>query len=121
MKTILVVEDDRLLARLVQINLVAEGYNVLIYNDGAKAMAYLSENRPDLILLDLMLSTVSGWDILRHAQSDAKLVTVPILAVTALAQKAEEQRTLQEGASRYLVKPFGINQLLKTVAELLDY
>jgi len=118
-KTILVVEDDRLLARLVELNLTAEGYNVVVYNEGINALAYLQTHRPNLVLLDLMLPTVSGWDFLAFTQQDKNLSRIPVLAITALARPDEQARTLAAGAVACLVKPFGIHQLFATVDRLL--
>jgi two-component system response regulator RpaA len=119
MKTILVVEDDRRLARLVELNLTAAGYNIVVYHDGDGALAYLQTNCPDLVLLDLMLPTVTGWDLLQYIQEVERLAQIPILAISALAQPEEQQRTLATGATAYLVKPFGINQLFNSVESLL--
>lgn len=119
MKTILVLEDDRRLARLVQLNLTAEGYEVTIYHEAGEAMAYLHSACPDLLLLDLMLPTISGWEFLQYMQNVQRLSHVPVVAITALARPEEQQRTLSAGATAYLVKPFGIRQLLDTVANIL--
>jgi len=119
MKTILVVEDDRRLARLVELNLTAEGYRVIIHHEGEGALAYLRTNYPDLVLLDLMLPTTSGWDILQYIQKVESLCHIPVLAITALARPEEQQRTLAAGAAAYLVKPFGLNQLFDLVEELV--
>ena len=119
MKTVLVVEDDQRLARLVQINLVAEGYEVVLYREGGDAFAYLETNSPDLVLLDLMLPTTSGWDFLNQKQQIDRLSCIPVLAISALARKEEQQRTMAAGAAAYLAKPFGIHQLLDIVGELI--
>jgi two-component system, OmpR family, response regulator len=119
MKTIMVVEDDRRLARLVQLNLTAEGYNVVVYHEATEALTYLQDNSADLLLLDLMLSTVSGWEILDHLQKVERLARIPAVAITALARPEEQQRTLASGARAYLVKPFGIRQLSDMVSKLL--
>jgi DNA-binding response OmpR family regulator len=119
MKTILVIEDDRRLARLVQLNLTAEGYNVVVYHEASEALIYLQDNFPHLLLLDLMLSTISGWEFLEHLQKVHRLACIPVVAITALARPEEQQRTLASGASAYLVKPFGIGQLFDIVSKLL--
>jgi DNA-binding response OmpR family regulator len=120
MKTILVVEDDQRLARLVELNLGAEGYNMVLFHEGGTALEYLKLHTPDLILLDLMLPTVSGWDFLAQRNSVDRLARVPLLAITALARPEEQQRTLTAGATAYLVKPFSIHKLVTMVSELLD-
>ena len=116
MKTILVVEDDRSLARLAQLNLEAEGYNVVIHNEGAGALASLQHSTPDLVLLDLRLPTaVSGWDLLAHLRQDDRLSSVPVLVVSAFAHEEERKQAREAGANEYIVKPFGIAELLACV------
>lgn len=116
MKTILVVEDDRSLARLAQLNLDAEGYNVVIHNEGAGALASLQHSTPDLVMLDLRLPTaVSGWDLLAYLRQDDRLCSVPVLVVSAFAHEEERKRAREAGANEYIVKPFGIAELLASV------
>ncbi len=119
MKTILVVEDDPSLARLAQINLQAEGYQVVVDLDGNQACEYLSKNTPDLILLDLMLPTISGWELLRLIRAEERLHKTPVVVISAMARKEDQQRALQEGAWKFFVKPFSIQALLEYVAQLL--
>ena len=116
MKTILVVEDDRSLARLAQLNLDAEGYDVVIHNEGAGALASLQQSIPDLVLLDLRLPTaVSGWDVLAYLRQDDRLCNVPVVVVSAFAHEEERKQAREAGANEYIVKPFGIAELLACV------
>jgi len=117
MKTILVVEDDRSLARLVQLNLEAEGYRVSICHEGDGALAWLQRSAPDLVLLDLRLSTaVSGWDVLARLRTEERLRRVPVVVLSAYAHTQDRTQAQAAGASQYLVKPFGIADLLACVA-----
>jgi DNA-binding response OmpR family regulator len=117
MKTILVVEDDRSLARLVQINLEAEGYRVSVCHEGDGAMAWLRQAAPDLVLLDLRLPTpVSGWDLLAYLRQAERLRRVPVVVVSAYAHTQDRSQAESLGASEYIVKPFGIVELLRCVA-----
>ncbi|HEY4690399.1 MAG TPA: response regulator [Anaerolineae bacterium] len=119
MSTILVVEDEHQLARLAELNLTAEGYQVVIYHEGRAAWTYLQDHRPDLIILDLMLPTVSGWDLLVYLRREERLLDVPVLALSALARPEEKGRALAAGAAAYLVKPFSLRQLLDLVRQLM--
>lgn len=119
-KTILVVEDDRSLARLAQLNLEAQGHVVVVCNEGVQAMAYLNRCCPDLILLDLMLPSVSGWDLLEHLRSDGRLGGIPVVVVSALARPEDRARAEALGAREYVIKPFGIRQLVDTVEHLVE-
>jgi DNA-binding response OmpR family regulator len=116
MKTVLVVEDDRSLARLVQINLDAAGYRVLLFHEGSAALDALCGATPDLVLLDLKLpGTVSGWGLLAFARQDERLHHVPVIVLSAYAQKQDMAQAKAIGATDYLVKPFGIAELMACV------
>lgn len=120
MKTILVVEDDPSLARLAELNLAAEGYTVIIHNEGAAAMSSLQQTIPDLVLLDLRLPTaITGWDVLAHLRQDERFRQIPVLVVSAFAHKEELKQAEAAGANEYLVKPFGIQELFAVVSRLL--
>lgn len=117
MKTILVVEDDRSLARLVQLNLDAEGYRVVVCHEGERALVSLGTSTPDLVLLDLRLPTaVSGWEVLAYLRTDDQLRHVPVVVLSAYAHAQDRNQAQAAGASEYLVKPFGIADLLACVA-----
>ena len=100
MTVILVVEDDRSLARLAQLNLEALGYDVVVCKEGEGALAYLQGARPDLVLLDLMLSTISGWDVLAFMKADGRLLDVPVLVLSAMARPEDRQKAQDRGARR---------------------
>jgi DNA-binding response OmpR family regulator len=116
MKTVLVVEDDRSLARLLQLNLDAAGYRVLLFREGAGAMDALRSAMPDLVLLDIKLpGTVSGWSLLAFARQDERLRRVPVIVLSAYAQKQDRAQAQVMGATEYLAKPFGIAELIACV------
>lgn len=117
--TILVVEDDRSLMRLLELNLEAEGYRVVLSAEGASALAALSARAPNLVLLDLKLpGSVSGWDILAHLRGDERLRRVPVIVVSAYGHSQDLAQARSLGAEDYLVKPFGVADLLARVARL---
>lgn len=116
MKTVLVVEDDSSLARLAQLNLTAEGYHVIVCREGNGALRALEGTPPDLVLLDLKLPTaVSGWDVLAYLRREERLWRVPVVVLSAYARPHDQNQARAAGASEYLVKPFGIAQLLDCV------
>jgi DNA-binding response OmpR family regulator len=119
MSAILVVEDEHQLARLAELNLTAEGYQVVVYHEGKAAWTYLQGHRPDLIILDLMLPTISGWDLLEYVRQEERLSDVPVLVLSAFARPEEKQRALVAGATAYLVKPFSLGQLFDSVKQLM--
>jgi DNA-binding response OmpR family regulator len=120
MKTILVIEDDRSLARLTELNLTAEGYHIVVCHEGGAAMAALQQSTPDLILLDLKLpTTISGWDLLAYLRRDDRLHDVPVIVLSAFAHEQDKNQAAAFGANDYLVKPFGIAELLDHVGRLV--
>ena len=120
MSAILVVEDNPRLSRLIQLNLEAEGHQALLYSDGIQASLCLRENTPDLVILDLMLTGMSGWEILLQMRRDERLKQIPVVVVPAMAQPEDRACALHSGANEYFVKPFGVHDLLASVNRLLQ-
>jgi DNA-binding response OmpR family regulator len=120
MSKILIVEDNPRLSRLMQLNLEAEGYQVTLHSDGIQASDYLREHSPDLVILDLMLLTLSGWEILEQMRRDPRLDRIPTVIISAMARPEDRQRALSMGASEYFLKPFVVRDLLTSVNSLLQ-
>ena len=115
--TILVVEDDPSLLAGLALNLRKAGYRTRTAADGTAALAALESERPDLVLLDLMLPGVDGLEILSHIRStDASL---PVVVLTALGGEDDKIRGLDVGANDYVTKPFSIAELLARVRAAL--
>jgi DNA-binding response OmpR family regulator len=118
--TILIVDDERMLVETISYNLEKEGFTVVSAHDGETALQQAKDVRPQLIILDLMLPKVSGWEVcraLRHS-ADYKL-DAPILMLTARGEEADKVLGLELGADDYLVKPFGMRELVARVRALL--
>jgi DNA-binding response OmpR family regulator len=119
-KTVVVVEDDRSLARLAQLNLTAEGYDVIVCSEGDMALAILRQVTPDLVLLDLKLPTAaSGWDVLAFLRQEQRLQPVPVVVLSAWAHVQDRAQAQAAGANEYLVKPFGVAELLACIRRLI--
>ncbi len=103
---VLVVDDDRNIVRLVRSYLEQAGLTVLAAYDGETAMHAIRHDRPDLIVLDLMLPGRSGWDITRWLRADPHLADIPILMLTARVEDEDKIQGLELGADDYLTKPF---------------
>jgi len=114
---ILVVEDDAAILRGLTDNLEAESYDVLMARDGEAAWALLEEGQPDLVILDLMLPRLSGYEVCRRARSEG--MNVPILMLTARGTESDRVLGLDLGADDYLTKPFSVAELLARVRALL--
>src|ERR1035437_5957762 len=116
-KTILIVEDDPVLLRGLKDNFEAQGYVVRTARDGQKGLDALLTEPPDLLLLDLMLPKVNGYEICRTAR--ARQLDMPIIMLTAKGQEDDIVRGLELGADDYVTKPFGIRELLARVKAFL--
>jgi len=116
---ILVIEDERNIQELVRINLTARGYQVVVAPDGEKGIELAQLERPDLILLDLMLPGMSGWDVLMTLKADRKLGKIPVIITTAREQEHEEDKIRSMKVAGRLVKPFAIDELIRQVEQAL--
>jgi DNA-binding response OmpR family regulator len=114
---ILVIEDDTTLSRVLRDNLVHKGFEVECIGDGKKALTAIRSFAPDLVLLDLMLPGVDGFEICRaNGESSAP---VPIIILSARSQSSEKVRGLELGADDYLTKPFTLDELLARINAVL--
>ncbi len=118
--TILVVDDEPGLREIVRVNLEAEGYQVLEAATGQEALELVKRAQPDLLILDLMLPGMDGWEVLRRLEADPETAGVPVIILTARAGDEERLRGLEEGAVQYIVKPFYPEDLVATVKILLQ-
>ena len=116
---ILVVEDNNRNRRLLKILLESRGYEVLEAVTGEEAMRYLSDSKPDLILMDIQLPNVDGLELTRNIKSNPKTADIPIVAVTAYAMKGDRERILEAGCDGYISKPIDTRKLILLVAEIL--
>lgn len=117
---ILVVEDEEDLASLVEVNLRLSGYEVTTAGDGGAALEAVGQARPDLILLDVMMPVLDGWQVLRRLKEDEEFAEIPVVMLTALSEERDIIRGHLQGAVRYLTKPFEMKVLLRTVEEGLQ-
>ena len=113
---ILVIEDDLTLLETLEYNLTGEGYEVITADDGLTALDVAREEQPDLIVLDLMLPRLDGFEVCRILRSET---SVPILMLTARADEVDRVVGLEVGADDYLTKPFSMRELLARVKALL--
>ena len=116
---ILVVDDDRKIVRLVSSYLEQAGMTVLTAYDGDTAMHMIRHERPDLIVLDIMLPKHDGWEITRWLRADKHLATIPIIMLTARVEDAEKIQGLNLGADDYLTKPFNPEEVVARVRAVL--
>ena len=117
MTRILVVEDQRDLALGLRANLEVEGYTVDVASTGEDALRIAGERAPDLVILDIMLPGIDGYEVL--ARLRAMRLDVPVLMLTARAEEVDKVRGFRRGADDYVTKPFGVMELLVRIQALL--
>ena len=117
MSVILAIEDDPAILRGLADNLRFESYEVLTATDGQAGYALIREKRPDLIILDLMLPKLSGYEICRKVRAEG--IQTPILMLTARGEEADRVLGLDLGADDYVAKPFSIRELMARIRALL--
>ena len=113
---VLVVEDDRTLLEVLQYNLVREGYEVLTASDGAKGLETARSGKPDLVILDVMLPKMDGYEVCRILRQET---TVPIMMLTAKTEETDRVVGLEVGADDYVTKPFSMRELMARVRAML--
>ncbi len=112
---ILVVEDSDDIRELLGQLLESEGYEFFLAADGQKGMEQAHLHQPDLIFMDMSLPIITGWEAVRRLRQEAQFKNTPIIAMTAHASKADENRATQVGCTSYISKPFDVDKVLEFV------
>ncbi len=118
-KRILVVDDDKQIVRVLKAYLEREGFRVLTAYDGETALHIIRSEKPDLVVLDLMLPKRDGWDITRVVRSDPSLSAIPIIMLTARVEDTDKIVGLELGADDYVTKPFNPREVAARVRAVL--
>ncbi|MCR4741347.1 MAG: response regulator transcription factor [Treponema sp.] len=116
MEKILIVEDDETVLNFEELELKHEGYNCLVAKDGRQALEVFEEEKPDLVLLDIMLPELNGIEVLRRIR---KASSTPVILVTAKGETYDKVNGLNTGADDYISKPFAIEELLARISAVL--
>lgn len=119
-KKILAVDDERHIVRLVEVNLQRAGYDVVTAYDGREALEKVKAEKPDLIVLDVMMPLMDGFEVLSNLKKDPETKEIPVIMLTAKAQDADVFRGWQSGVDCYLTKPFNPMELLTFVKRIFD-
>jgi DNA-binding response OmpR family regulator len=114
-KTILVVEDQTAISRLIQFKLKNAGYDVIVAEDGLSGLEKARSVHPDLILLDIMLPLMTGYEVLATLKRDAKNKDIPVIFLTGESREDKIVKGLELGATDYIIKPFSPNELAARV------
>ena len=119
-KRVLVVDDERHIVRLVQVNLERQGYEVLTAYDGVECLEKAKAEKPDLIVLDVMMPRMDGFEALQRLKSDPETNHIPVIMLTARAQDRDVLQGYQYGADLYLTKPFSPLELISLVKRVFE-
>ncbi len=111
----LVVEDEADVAEMIRYNLGKEGYDVRLAGNGMDALRLAKEAKPDLILLDIMVPQLNGWEICRRLKQDRETVAIPVIMVTGRVEEGDKVLGFEMGADDYVTKPFSPRELLARV------
>ena len=119
-KTILAVDDEKSIVRLVQVNLERQGYNVLTAFDGRQALERIAEHQPDMVICDVMMPYMDGFEVLRQLRMNAATRDLPVIMLTAKAMDNDVFEGYRNGATCYLTKPFSPPELISFVRRIFS-
>ena len=119
-KTVLVCDNEEPLRALVAAALAPAGYRIVEARDGEETLRLARTERPDLILLDMMMPVLSGVEVLGELRADAALSRTPVIMLTARAQASDRAAAARAGADEFVTKPFSPRHLARIVDEMLD-
>lgn len=118
-RRVLVVDDEPDVLLLCRVNLEFEGYQVVQAADGVEALEQMRAEKPDVVLLDVMMPRMDGWAVLAAAKEEPELAGIPIVLLTAKVQEADQIRGFELGATEYITKPFSPLALAQTIGDVL--
>ena len=119
MTKILLVEDNEMNRDMLSRRLIKRGFEVAIAVDGQQGLDMAGSENPDLILLDMSLPVMDGWDVARNLKSDNELKNIPVIALTAHAMSGDREKALEAGCDEYDTKPVEFKRLLEKINEQL--
>jgi DNA-binding response OmpR family regulator len=117
---ILVSEDNPDIRKILVMRLEINGYDVIQAQDGEEAVGKIKKESPDLVVLDLMMPKMSGFEVCRMIKFDEKYKDLPIIVLSALDQQADREKAIEAGADAYFIKPFDLDLLLSKIKSILN-
>ena len=117
-RKILTCDDEKHIVRLIQVNLERQGYEVITAYNGAECLQKVKEDRPDLIVLDVMMPEMTGFEVLEALKKNPETESIPVIMLTARAQDSDVLRGWQSGVECYLTKPFNPMELIAFVKRI---
>jgi two-component system cell cycle response regulator DivK len=119
-KTILIAEDERKNLKLIRDLLKVTGYMTLEATDGKQAIELVKEQRPDLVLMDILMPVMDGLEATKLLKSNPETKGIPVIALTSYAMKGDEEKIRAAGCDGYIIKPIDTREFLEKVAEYLE-
>jgi DNA-binding response OmpR family regulator len=116
---VLLVEDEGDVAELIRYNLAKEGYDVVLTTNGNEALRLAREHRPDVLLLDIMVPQLNGWEVCRRLKKDPELASIPVIMVSGRVEEGDKVLGFEVGADDYVTKPFSPRELIARVGAVL--
>jgi len=113
------VEDEQDVAELIRYNLTKEGYDVVLSANGNEALRVAREHRPDVILLDIMVPQLNGWEVCRRLKKDPDLAQIPVIMVSGRVEEGDKVLGFEVGADDYVTKPFSPRELIARIRAVL--
>jgi len=121
MKKILLIEDDSFLADIYSLKLREAGFDVSVAVDGEEGLAKIKDEKPDLVLLDIVLPKIDGWQILKKIRSDEDLKTIKVILLSNINQRYDVEKGIKLGADKYLIKAFFTpEEVIEEIKKLLE-
>ena len=118
--SILIVDDEKKIRDLISFRLEYKGYQIASAENGGEALAKIKEDQPDLVVLDIMMPDMTGYEVCKQIKNDAALQKIKVILLTAKGRKQDEEEGYKVGADAFMTKPFRANVLLAKIEELLN-
>ena len=119
-KKILIIEDDKFLLKAYEIKFKQSDFDVILATDGISGFELAEKEKPSLIILDLMLPRMNGFEFLKKIKSDEKLKNIPVIVISVLGQKVDQERAIKLGAEKYFIKTdYTLEEIIKNLKNIL--
>jgi len=119
-KKILIVDDEPNIIMTLEYSLKKKNYDILVARDGSEVISLLDSTIPDLVLLDIMMPEIDGYETLKYLKSKADFKNIKVVFLSAKTKKSDIEKGMEAGADGYITKPFTIKNIVKTIEELIN-
>ncbi|MDM7916135.1 MAG: response regulator transcription factor [Candidatus Eisenbacteria bacterium] len=119
-KRILVVDDEIYIVHILEFSLTMEGFTVLTASNGEEALRMIDQERPDLVVLDIMMPKLDGYEVVAALRKDEQFQSLPVILLSAKGRPIDREAGLAAGADDYITKPFSPRKLIEKIREILD-